>query len=233
MARVSAQLIVALDFPRSDLALGLVAAVGDTCAFYKVGSELFTAAGPSLVEELEDRGKEVFLDLKFHDIPNTMRGAARSASALGARLLTVHASAGERGIAAAVEGAGERCGVLAVSLLTSMDASAVARTWGRDRVDVREEVLRLAELAAGAGAHGLVCAGTEAAAVRARFGDALALLVPGVRPSGAATHDQARTVTPREAVRAGASYVVVGRAIADAADPWAAARTIGEELAAG
>lgn len=228
---MSARLIVALDFPRPDLALDLVAAVGGACEFYKVGSELFTAAGPSLVEELEDRGKEVFLDLKFHDIPNTMRGAARSASALGARLLTVHASAGERGIAAAVEGAGERCGVLAVSLLTSMDAGAVARTWGRDRVDVLEEVLRLAELAAQAGAHGLVCAGTEAAGVRARFGDALALLVPGVRPPGAATHDQARTVTPREAVRAGASYVVVGRAIAEAADPGAAARGIGEELA--
>ena len=233
MARVSTRLIVALNYPRADLALGLVAAVGDACGFYKVGSELFTAAGPSLVGELRDRGKEVFLDLKFHDIPNTMRGAARSAAAIGARLITVHAPAGERGIAAAVEGAGGQCDVFAVSLLTSLDAVAVARTWGRDRLDVREEVLRLAGLAAGAGAHGLVCAGTEAEAVRSRFGDALTLLVPGVRPTGSAAHDQARTVTPREAVLAGASYVVVGRAIAEAADPAAAARAIGEELAGG
>jgi orotidine-5'-phosphate decarboxylase len=230
VATVTTRLIVALDYPNTVPAVALVEALGDACGFYKVGSELFTASGPSLVGTLVDLGKAVFVDLKFHDIPNTMRGAARSTAALGARLLTVHASAGEQGIAAAVEGAGDTCGVLAVSVLTSLDAATVARVWGRDRVDLRDETLRLAGLAARAGAHGLVCAGTEAAAVRDRFGDALALLVPGVRPAGSTVHDQSRVVTPRQAADAGASYVVVGRAITERDDPAGAARAIGREL---
>ncbi|HSJ63556.1 MAG TPA: orotidine-5'-phosphate decarboxylase [Gemmatimonadaceae bacterium] len=230
---MTAELIVALDYPDAAPARALVGALGDACGFYKVGSELFTAEGPAMIAALVAVGKDVFLDLKFHDIPNTMRGSARSAAALGSRLVTVHASAGEAGIAAAVDGAGDACGVLAVSVLTSLDAASVARVWGRERVTVREEVLRLAELAASAGAHGLVCAGTEAAAVRARFGDALALLVPGVRPAGAGADDQVRVVTPREAVAAGARYVVVGRAITGSRDPVAAARAIGEEVGAG
>ena len=230
MATVTARLIVALDYPDVLPALTLVNTLGARCDFYKVGSELFTAAGPALVRTLIDGGADVFLDLKVHDIPNTMRGAARSAAALGARLLTVHASAGEEGIRAAVEGAGSRCGILAVSVLTSLDAQALGAIWGRKGVEIRNEVLRLSDLAARAGAHGLVCAGTEAAAVRARHGNALRLLVPGIRPAGAATHDQTRVVTPRQAVEAGASYLVLGRAVTQAGDPVAALDAVRREL---
>ena len=228
---MTVRLIVALDYADARSALALADALGSACDFYKVGSELFTAAGPELVRKLIGRGSDVFLDLKFHDIPRTMSGAARSAAALGVRLLTVHASAGREGIRAAVDGAGEgkRCGVLAVSVLTSMDGATVGSVWGRSQIVVRDEVLRLADLAAESGAHGLVCAGTEAAAVHARHG-ALRLLVPGIRPTGAATHDQSRVVTPREAVEAGADYLVVGRAVTEAGDPVAAFESILQEI---
>ena len=230
MAGLTARLIVALDYAEAAPALAMAESLGSRCDFFKIGSELFTAAGPALVRSLIDRGADVFLDLKFHDIPSTMRGASRSAAALGARLLTVHATAGAAGIAAAVEGAGERCGVLAVSVLTSMDAATVGSVWGRGAIVVRSEVLRLADLAAAAGAHGLVCAGTEAADVHARHGDALRLLVPGVRLAGGANHDQSRVVSPRQAVEAGASYLVLGRAVTEAVDPAAAFESIRQEL---
>ena len=214
-----ARLIVALDEPSAESARALVDVLGDGCDFYKVGSELFTAAGPGFVSELTGRGLEVFLDLKFHDIPSTMRGAAKSAAALGVRLTTVHAAAGQAGIEAAVEGAGDRCGVLAVTVLTSVDAAALATVWGRQRVYVLDEVLRLAMIAESARAHGVVCAGPEAAAIHARHGDGLRLLVPGIRRAGSDTHDQSRVVTPRQAVEAGASYLVLGRAVTKAKDP--------------
>lgn len=219
MAVVKPRIIVALDYPSAQAALALVDRLGARCDFYKVGSELFTAEGPPLVRALIDRGADVFLDLKFHDIPNTMRGAARSAASLGARLLTVHASGGAEGVRAAVDGAGGRCGVLAVSVLTSLDAAALGAAWGRKGVDVRNEVLRLSDLAAHAGAHGLVCAGSEAKAVRDRHADALRLLIPGIRPSGSTVQDQVRVVTPRMAADAGASYLVVGRAVTREDDP--------------
>ena len=224
------RLIVALDVPTLELALALADGLGDACDFYKVGSELFTGAGPRAVEALVARGKDVFLDLKFHDIPNTVRGAARSASAVGARLLTVHATAGVEALRAAVDGAGPGCGVLAVTVLTSLDAAALAAAWGRSALDVRAEVLRLAGDARAAGAHGVVCAGSEAGAVRDRFGDALATLVPGVRPAGALAHDQARVATPREAADAGARYLVLGRAVTAAPDPAGALRTVRASL---
>ena len=227
---MSAQLIVALDYPSAAEGLGMVESLGDSCDFYKVGSELFTAEGPALVRGLRESGARVFLDLKFHDIPNTMRGSARSAAALGARLITVHGAAGGPGIAAAVEGAGEGCDVLAVTVLTSLDAGALAGVWGRDEVTVGEEVLRLAAIAAEAGARGVVCSGREAAAVKRSFGDRLAVLVPGVRPAGTASHDQARVVTPRQAVDSGADYIVVGRAVTQAENPAAAAESIRRDL---
>jgi orotidine-5'-phosphate decarboxylase len=231
VAAVTPRLIVALDYATAERALTLASTLGDRCDFYKVGSELFTAAGPELVRTLIDGGADVFLDLKFHDIPNTMRGAARSAAALGARLVTVHASAGADGIRAAVEGAGPDCGVLAVSVLTSMDAAALGAVWGRATVDVSDEVLRLADIAVDAGVHGLVCSGREAAAVRARHGNALALLIPGIRPAGGSRDDQARVVTPRQAVEAGASYLVLGRPVTQAADPGASLEEIRREIA--
>jgi hypothetical protein len=138
--------IVALDLPSAEAALGMVDRLGDACRFYKVGNELFTAAGPDLVRRLTERGVDVFLDLKFHDIPNTVGAGVRSAARLGARLVTVHASGGRAMLDAAVRGAeegGGGCGVLAVTVLTSLDAAAVAAAWGREAVDVAAEVLRL------------------------------------------------------------------------------------------
>jgi orotidine-5'-phosphate decarboxylase len=200
--------------------------------FYKVGGELFTAAGPAVVRELRAGGADVFLDLKFHDIPNTVRGSVRSAAALGARLVTVHASGGRAMLEAAVEGAGVGCEVLAVSVLTSMTAASLGEAWGRSVAAVEDEVLRLAELAQGAGVHGLVCSGREAALVRGAHGDRLAILVPGVRPAGAAVHDQARPVTPEDARAAGATYVVLGRAVTASPDPAAALQAITRALTA-
>jgi orotidine-5'-phosphate decarboxylase len=228
-----AEVIVALDYPSLDDALGMVERLGPLCRFYKVGLELFTAAGPRALRELRSRGCDVFLDLKLHDIPNTVRGAARSAASLGARLLTVHASGGAAMMAAAVAGAGEGCGILAVTVLTSLDGGALADAWGRTRgVTVGEEVIRLADHARAAGVHGLVCAGTEVAPLRARHGDDLRLLVPGLRLPGAEVggDDQARVASPADAAAAGASYLVLGRAVTRAADPEAAMASVLESI---
>jgi orotidine-5'-phosphate decarboxylase len=224
--------IVALDYPTSAQALALVDQLGAQCAFYKVGSELFTSAGPSIVTEIRRHGADVFLDLKFHDIPNTVASAVRAAKALGVRLITVHASGGVAMLKAAVEAAGDQSqtGILAVTVLTSLTGAEVAESWGRTELNPGEEVLRLAALTASVGAHGVVCSGLEALGVRGRFGSRLKLLVPGVRPAGSATHDQARVVTPAEAVRAGASYVVIGRAVTKASDPASAMRLINDEV---
>jgi len=212
--------IIALDVRTAQDALELVDYFGEQCRFYKVGNELFTAAGPAIVRELRARDCDVFLDLKFHDIPNTVAGGVRNASALGARLVTVHAAGGSAMLNAAVEAAGDWCGVLAVTVLTSLNAAEVGGTWGRrDQIDVGAEVLRLAQLAASAGAHGVVCSGREAAQVRAEFGDRLAVLVPGVRAAAGSMDDQSRVVTPAEAAAAGARYVVIGRMVTGAENP--------------
>lgn len=211
--------IIALDVPTQEDALELVEDLGTRCQFYKVGIELFTAAGPPIVRALRARGCNVFLDLKFHDIPNTVAGGVRNAVSLGASLVTVHASGGTAMLEAAVGAAGDRCGVLAVTVLTSLSATEVADSWGRtDAADVGAEVVRLARAAAAVGAHGIVCSGRETRMVREHFGDRLAVLVPGVRAAGAKSHDQVRIVTPAEAVSAGARYVVLGRMVTAAAD---------------
>jgi orotidine-5'-phosphate decarboxylase len=226
-----ARAIVALDAPTLAQATIVVDALGETCDFYKVGSELFTAAGPAAVAALRTRGSDVFLDLKFHDIPHTVQGAVRSASRLGAALVTVHASGGAAMLRAAVDGAGEGCGVLAVTILTSLGRTELAERWGRNVGALEDEVLRLADLARSAGVHGIVCAASEAAAVRAAHGDALRILVPGIRLEGGPVHDQARVATPREALAAGATYLVLGRAVTGAADPPGVMRRIKEMLA--
>jgi len=222
MARVSSSTpIVALDVASAPEAMTIVDELGASCRFYKVGSELFTGVGPAIVAALRDRGCDVFLDLKLHDIPTTVAGAVRTAAALGARLVTVHATGGEAMLSAAVSSAGDqtKCGVLAVTVLTSLASRDVAGAWGRpDALDLSTEVQRLAAMVANVGAHGVVCSGREARGVRDRYGDALRVLVPGVRPAGAATQDQARSVTAREAAEAGASYVVIGRAVTQAPD---------------
>jgi orotidine-5'-phosphate decarboxylase len=223
--------IVPLDVPTGVDALELVEYLGDTCRFYKVGNELFTAAGPAIVQELRHRGKDVFLDLKFHDIPNTVAGGVRNAAALGARLVTVHATGGLPMLRAAVEAAGPRCGVLVVTVLTSLSAEDVQAAWGRSEpLDLSAEVMRLAGLAVEAGAHGIVCSGREAAMVREKFGDQLAVLVPGVRQAGGPVQDQVRVVTPQQAVEAGARYIIAGRMITAAADRRAAMQRLLAEL---
>ena len=219
---MKARAIVALDVPDAVRASALLAQLGPAASFVKVGSELFTAAGPALVARMREERRDVFLDLKWHDIPNTVRNAARAAAKLDVRLVTVHASGGRAMLEAAVEGAGSACGVLAVTVLTSLVGASLGEAWGRPIAQVEDEVLRLAELARGAGAHGIVCSGAEAAAVHAKYGSALRLLIPGIRLAGGDAHDQARVVTPEAAVAAGASYLVLGRAVTAAADPRAA-----------
>jgi len=222
-ASAGPELLLALDVPGADAAMSMVDRFAGRCRFYKVGLELFTAAGPAFVGALRARGVEVFLDLKLHDIPNTVRAAARRAAAMDVRLLTVHASGGEAMLAAAVDGAGEGCGVLGVTVLTSLSPAELAESWGRGPwIDVQSEVVRLAGLVAGAGAHGVVCSGQELSAVVGRYGRQLAALVPGVRPAGAAANDQARVITPEAAAAAGARYLILGRAVTEAPDPLAA-----------
>jgi orotidine-5'-phosphate decarboxylase len=232
VAGVTTEPIVALDYFTLGDAVSLVRTLGRLCRFYKVGSELFTAVGPAAVAAVRDLGSDVFLDLKFHDIPNTVRAAVRTAAAHGVRLVTVHASGGRAMLEAAVEGAGPHhpCGVIAVTVLTSLAADTLGAVWGRSVSGVTGEVMRLAALAADAGVHGIVCSGEDAAAVRTRYGDRLALVVPGVRLAGEPAHDQARVVTPAAARAAGARYVVVGRTVTAAPDPRAAMAAVVEEL---
>jgi orotidine-5'-phosphate decarboxylase len=230
--RVSPTPIVPLDVRTAAEAMELVDHLGERCSFYKVGNELFTAEGPSIVRALRARGRDVFLDLKFHDIPNTVAGGVKNAVQVGARLVTVHATGGRKMLEAAVRATeGTSCGILAVTVLTSLDATEIGDAWGRRDVDVSDEVLRLSELAASVGAHGVVCSGREARRVADRFGDGLAVLVPGVRAAGGATQDQARVVTPREAKEAGARYVIIGRMVTAAPDRRAAMDAVLGELA--
>jgi orotidine-5'-phosphate decarboxylase len=230
VAIVTAIPIVALDFPDSQRALTLVQTLDEKCRFYKVGNELFTAAGPEVIQWLRDTGCDVFLDLKFHDIPNTVAGAVRRVAEMGVRLTTVHASGGSKMMASAVEAAGSSCGVLAVTVLTSLDDRLLGEAWGKDRVDVEDEVLRMAELARSTGVHGIVCSGQEAAAVHSRHGSALKLLVPGIRLRGDSPGDQARVMTPSEAAAAGASYLVIGRSVTTAPDPRVAMQAVLDSL---
>jgi orotidine-5'-phosphate decarboxylase len=222
--------IVALDFPDADTALDMVSRLGNSCRFYKVGSELFTAAGPAVVERIRDEGCDVFLDLKLHDIPNTVAGAMRRISSLGVRLATVHASGGRAMLEAAVEAAGPACGVLAVTVLTSLDEASLTEIAGTKDYNVGDAVLRLAGLAASTGARGVVCSGSEARSVRTKFGEKLNILVPGIRLAGDSPSDQARVVTPDAAARAGANYVVLGRSVTAAADPRTAMETVTTQL---
>jgi orotidine-5'-phosphate decarboxylase len=229
--------ILALDVGSRAEALAAARRVGEGCRFFKVGSELFTAEGPDVVRALRgELGADVFLDLKFNDIPNTVAGAVRSAARLGVRLLTVHASGG-RAMLSAAQGAWREAGgtaaggVLGVTVLTSFDAGGLAAAWGREAVDVQEEVVRLADDAVAAGLHGVVCSGAEAASLHRRHGDRLALLVPGIRLAGGAAHDQQRVVTPAAAQAAGARYLILGRAVTAASDPAAAMGAVLAELA--
>jgi orotidine-5'-phosphate decarboxylase len=222
--------IVALDTASEDEALRIVDALGDDADFYKVGLELYTWLGPAIVAKLVERRKRVFLDLKLHDIPNTVNRAARAVAELGVDLLTVHAAGGSEMIAAAREGLGGKTRLLAVTVLTSMATDDLSGLWGRSVQSVPEEVLRLAELSRAAGADGVVSAASEVPRVRARMGDDFLLVVPGIRPAGADRQDQKRVATPAHAVQSGASYLVIGRPVTKADDPAAALRAVLDEM---
>ncbi|HZB87843.1 MAG TPA: orotidine-5'-phosphate decarboxylase [Terracidiphilus sp.] len=233
MAAARERLIVALDAPTAADALALVDRLEGTCRWFKVGLELYTAAGPAILEPIISRGHAVFLDLKFHDIPNTVAGAVRSAAALGARMLTLHAGGGPSMLAAAreaIEGIANPPHLLAVTVLTSMDAAQCAAV-GLPRSPA-EQVTLLAEMGLAAGVRGFVCSPQEVATLRQLTGPDGVLVIPGIRPAGADPGDQKRIATPAAALRAGASYLVVGRPITQAADPAAAAEAILTEMAA-
>jgi len=228
------RLIVALDVPNAAAAAAMVKRLEGVCRWFKVGMELFTAAGPSVVEKLVARGHSVFLDLKFHDIPNTVAGAVRSAAGLGVRMMTVHASGGPAMLAAArsaLDAIANPPELLAVTVLTSMDAGQL-KAAGVSR-SPENQVALLAKMGLKAGFRGFVCSPHEAAALRALAGPGGVLVVPGIRPAGAKAGDQKRAATPADALKAGASYLVVGRPITEAADPAAAAEAILREMAAG
>jgi orotidine-5'-phosphate decarboxylase len=228
--RARAKVIVALDTPSLDEALAIVDVLGNDADFYKVGLELYTRVGPRVVDWLVEREKRVFLDLKMHDIPNTVERAARGVSEMGVDLFTVHASGGGEMIEAARSGLGDGTSLLAVTVLTSMASDDLGVVWGRTVESLPEEVLRLAVLAHAAGAHGVVSAASEAARVRARVGDDFLLMIPGIRLTGADHQDQKRVATPAHAVRSGADYLVVGRPVTRAADPGASLRAVLAEV---
>ena len=221
--------IVALDFPRGDEALSLVDDLGEAGTFYKVGLQLYTAEGPSVVQALKDRGKRVFLDLKLHDIPNTVSSGVRVASQLGVDFLTLHIVGGRAMLEAARDAAGETR-LLGVTILTSLSAADLEVTWGRNNPSVVEEVGRLADLAAQYRIHGVVASPHEASSVRSRVGPELLVVPPGIRPAGVSHDDQQRVATPSAAIAAGADYLVGGRSITRASDPEAALYSILTEV---
>ncbi len=228
------RLYVALDTADLARAVALARALQGVAGGVKLGKEFFTAHGPRGVERVAETGLPVFLDLKFHDIPNTVAGAVRAALKLKLRMLNVHAGGGSAMMAAAARAAAEagegRPLMLAVTVLTSLDDADLASVGVPG--GAAQQVLRLARLARDSGLDGVVCSPLEAAALRTALGDRFALVVPGVRPTWAAADDQKRITTPAEAIREGAHYLVVGRPITGADDPAAAARRVVEEIAA-
>ncbi len=225
-----ADIIVALDVPSGREAHELVDRLGPRVDFVKVGLELFIGEGPQVVRTLRGRDLRVFLDLKLHDIPNTVAAAVRSASALGVELLTLHASGGRRMLEAAVAARSGSLKLLGVTVLTSLDAGEVDQAWGREGADPTAEAVRLARLAHDAGVDGVVSSPLEAARIRSAIGDAH-MVTPGIRLAGSGRSDQRRVATPADAVRAGASHLVVGRTVTAAEDPAAAFDRVRLEVA--
>ena len=224
-------LISALDVPEMETALTMVDKFGEEVQWYKVGKQIFTKFGPEIVRSLKSRGKKVFLDLKFHDIPNTVAQAIRSAASIGADIVNVHASGGPAMLTAAAQAARETgVTVIAVTVLTSLDENEL-RAIGLQATPA-EQVVRLAKLIKDCGLAGVVCSPKEITLVREACGRDFLTVVPGIRPAGAAAGDQKRIMPPAEAAMAGADYFVVGRPILQAEDPLGAARAVNAELAA-
>jgi len=225
------KIIVALDYPQAAPALELVQRLEPSLCRLKVGKELFTVAGPQFVEQLQKRGFDVFLDLKFHDIPNTTAQACKAAASLGVWMVNVHALGGRRMMETAREAlanVSNRPKLIAVTVLTSMaqeDLHGIGIT-----ASPAEMVSRLAGLAKDSGLDGVVCSAQEATALRQQCGKDFCLVTPGIRPANAAANDQSRIMTPRAALEAGSSYLVIGRPITQAADPLAALKEISQDI---
>jgi len=216
----SKPIIVALDYPSAREALGLADQISPEKCRLKVGKELFTRAGPDVIRELVSRGFDVFLDLKFHDIPNTVAGACRAAAELGCWMINVHASGGERMLEAARSSLDSQDSsplLVAVTVLTSLDDEALAAVG--IEANLEQQVLRLARLSQSCGMDGVVCSPVELALLRRECGPAFKLVTPGIRPMGSAADDQARIADPAAAMNAGASYLVIGRPITRAREP--------------
>jgi orotidine-5'-phosphate decarboxylase len=229
-AQRDSKIIVALDYPQAAPALDLASRLEPALCRLKVGKELFTAAGPQLVEALQQRGFEVFLDLKFHDIPNTTAQACKAAAALGVWMVNVHALGGRKMMEAAREALanhGHRPKLIAVTILTSMAQEDLAGLGIQE--SPAQMVARLARLAQDSGLDGVVCSAQEATMLRQQGGGDFCLVTPGIRPANAAANDQSRIMTPRSALEAGASYLVIGRPITQAPDPLAALQEIIKE----
>jgi orotidine-5'-phosphate decarboxylase len=225
------KIIVALDYPDAAAALALVARLQPSLCRLKVGKELFTVAGPQLLEQLMQRGFEVFLDLKFHDIPNTTAQACKAAASLGVWMVNVHASGGRKMMETAREALANFAKppkLIAVTVLTSMAPADLAEIG--ISVSPAEQVLRLAKLTQASGLDGVVCSAQEAAILRQHLGQDFCLVTPGIRPADAASDDQSRIMTPRAALESGASYLVIGRPITKAADPLLALQNISKDL---
>jgi len=225
------KIIVALDYPKAASALALVKKLEPELCRLKVGKELFTAAGPQLVEKLQKQGFDVFLDLKFHDIPNTTAQACKAAAALGVWMVNVHAMGGRRMLEAAreaLENVGKRPKLIAVTILTSMaqeDLHGVGIN-----ASAAQMVPILAGLARDSGLDGVVCSAQEAPMLRRQYGNDFCLVTPGIRPANAAANDQSRIMTPRAALENGSSYLVIGRPITQAPDPLSALQEIIQEI---
>ncbi|WP_295259343.1 orotidine-5'-phosphate decarboxylase [Veillonella sp.] len=230
------RLIVALDVSTMDAMKEIVTSLGDAVSFYKVGMELFYAEGEQTVRYLQEQNKQVFLDLKLHDIPNTVAHGVSSLTRLGANLITMHGQGGPVMMKAAVQAAREtaeqlgveRAKLLAITVLTSFDDEAWTSTGGQ--LPISDQVIRLAKLAKECGMDGVVCSALEAKMIREACGDDFLIVTPGIRPSFAATNDQKRIATPASALQDGASRLVIGRPITQAENPREAVRLIIEEM---
>jgi len=224
------RIIVALDFPSAEDALPLVKKLQPDLCRLKVGKELFTAAGPQLIEKLTHQGFEVFLDLKFHDIPNTVASACKAAANLGVWMINVHALGGRKMLTAAREaiphGSGTK--LIAVTLLTSMDQSDITDIGLQGKPE--QIVMRLAQLTNNCGLDGVVCSALEAAHLRQHFGTEFCLVTPGIRPAGSQVNDQKRITTPQQAIQNGSSYLVIGRPITQASDPLLMCQQLNSEI---
>lgn len=222
------RLIVALDFPNQAKALALVSVLSGVVSLYKIGLQLYTAEGPGIVRAVAATGAKIFLDLKLHDIPNTVAKAVVAAGELGVQMLTVHLSGGRAMLEAAVAARSPNLSLLGVTVLTSVTPETLSETGVNSGIE--EQVLRLAELGEKSGIDGLITSPHEVRILRERLSDKMKLITPGVRPSWAAANDQKRFTTPKEALKSGADYVVIGRPITADPDPRAAAERLLEEM---